>query len=227
MKKNLSKTVLLVLIVAVFFIGGAVLFKGGGNVEEFPKAEEAIQSYVKTNYGSRLSVGEVEYSSKAMAYIAEVTEKDDPRNRALIEWSGEGNILDGYADAVKLHIGEGVQEKLYQLVEQSMGMPKEALQLSVDAQVPKNQYTMADEYDGSYPLRGSISFTEQFETKEAFAKAAWTVLQAVQQSGFSFQTLELYAYMPDGDHCFVTQIEQPIKSEQEFLNATKEEYRGK
>ncbi|MGI6200640.1 MAG: zf-HC2 domain-containing protein [Christensenellales bacterium] len=176
-----------------------------GNPVTYFEARRAAQSYVQAHYGDRLRLGRTSYNFKMNSFSIEVTEADDSRNSAYVEYVG-GEVYDDYQFRVALNMGDELSHMCATLLRAQLSLTDEDLWIDAEVSVPPYTYGMGDAYDPALPARLSIRLDEVFPSQQAHAQRAYQVARCVWGSGIPFERVTISSFLADGNTEYVTTL---------------------
>lgn len=177
-----------------------------GSPVTYFQARQAAQGYVQTHYGDGLRLGQTRFNFKLNHFYTTVTEADDSRNSAYIEYTGRGEVYDDYQFRVSLNMGDELSHMCATLLRAQLGLTGEDVWIDAQVDVPPYVYNMGDAYDPSLPARLNIRLGEVFPSRQDHVQRAYQAARCVWGSGIPFEQVTISSFLADGNTQYVTTL---------------------
>ncbi|MBS3201631.1 zf-HC2 domain-containing protein [Turicibacter bilis] len=190
-----------------------------GTLLTYWQAKTAIQAYIDDVYDQQLILTNVRYNPKEASYLGDVVDQEDSRNSGTIYCYIKGNeIYDDYHFRTQLKMEDEVQQVLELFIAVHSDINAWQLSLYPQIDVPINTYKSTDSYDPTLPVSLNILDDITYDSKEAFAKQCYELLQVLQFSGLRFETISIYSFLEDGNRTYTLKTSNLSLSLEEIIH---------
>ncbi|MCX7709342.1 MAG: hypothetical protein N2484_05775 [Clostridia bacterium] len=213
------------------FIAMAYISTTYGNLSHYFTAKEEISKYIDQHYKDVLILEKVRYSSKMMAYVGRVKDKNDSSIMSYIAYyANTGDIEDDYRYRIQGRMEDDLRATLTTLISSSCNISAESLQISPLLEIPSFKYRMSDKYTGAEPITLNLSISTKYKSKEDFGNDAYKILRCLDNSNLKFKKINIYSFTPeDGDRAYdiLLEVGEKITSLEEVQKRATIKYMGK